>query len=304
MSAIGKIGYVLAKNAPKILFWGGLTMNAAGTVWACYSSVKIKDDIRGFKQKMEDIQEKEDCGELLPQEATKERHIARRQITWTFVKRYGPPLVLIGAGTTGVVSAHGLLSKRLAGTAAALSSTAAAFEAYREKVRLRVGDDFDKEIMLGTQTKTFIEQKVDEDGVISEVETTAPVALVTGDFIKFFDPEHSEHAKGIIDIDMAFLSLRQHYLNNRLHTKWFITEAEMNEELGYTEVKDPRNTDPDTLIRGWRYVKNNPDGDNYIDLRAEVIYIEDPETHHTRKTIIINPNFDGNIYESGKKERK
>ena len=301
MGAIGKIGYVLAKNAPKILFWGGLAMNTAGTVWACYSSVKIKDDVRNFKQQLDDIQYMEDQGDILPEEAKKERYAAKRQIAWTFVKRYGPPLVLLGAGTTGVISAHGLLSKRLAGTAAALSSTAAAFEAYRERVRLRLGDDFDKEIMLGTQTKTFIEQKVDEDGVISEVETTAPVALVTGEFTKFFDPEHSEYARGIIDVDMAFLSLRQHYFNQRLHSKWFITEAEMNEELGYTEAKDPRNTDPDTLIRGWRYVKDNPKGDNFVDLGAEVIYIEDPETHTIKKTIVINPNFDGDIYNSGKK---
>lgn len=306
MSAIALLGMKLTKHAPKILFWGGMTLGVGGTVWACISSTKVKGKVDEFKKDMNEIKQREEDLEILPKEAFKEKSKRRSKFLWDMTKLYGPPVILLGGGGACLVASTGMLSRRVAGFAAAASSSAAAFETYRQKVKDRYGEDVDREFLLNQETKTFQKETVGEDGLITTEEITAPVALLTGEdtFTLIFDKEHSEIAGSDPRDNLTKVSLRERYFNDRLKARKRFTKDEMLDELGFTNELNPElENDPTVLIQGWRYMKDNPKGDNCVNLNAKIEWIEDMHTGRLREAVVLRPNYDGDIYDIAPKKK-
>jgi len=295
MSFVHKIGYVMAKNAPTILYVSGKVFELAGLGWACYSSTKIKDDIRAAKEELKEARFPED------------KRKVKAKFAWTITKRFGPPMILLGAGAVCDLAAFGKLKKRAAGYAAAAASGAAALAEARQAVTDKYGEDAALEIFDHVATKKITTEETDIDGSVKEKAIDAPVALITGNnsYVYVFDKAHSIYASGDVRIDMAFLEVREGWLNDRLRANHRLTEAEWLEELGFAPEL-PANADIDweeALIRGWTYFKEGTIGDGVVNNRTHVVWIDDPDGGKPYQAPLLNPNMEADIYHPYKKKK-
>ena len=295
MSFVHKIGYVMAKNAPTILYVSGKVFKLAGLGWACYSSTKIKDDIRAAKEELKEAKFPED------------KRKVKAKFVWTVTKRFGPPMILLGAGAVCDLAAFGKLKKRAAGYAAAAASGAAALAEARQAVTDKYGEEAALEIFDHVATKKITTEETDIDGSVKEKEIDAPVALITGNnsYAYVFDKAHSVYATGDIRVDMAFVNVRDGWMNNELHSKHRFTEFDWLDTLGFVQEK-PANKDVDwdeALIRGWTHFKEGTIGDGVVDSRPHVVWIDDPDGGKPYQAVLLNPNMEADIYHPYKKKK-
>lgn len=295
MSFVHKIGYVMAKNAPQILFVSGKIFEAAGLAWACYSSTKIKDDIRKAKEELKEARYPED------------KRKVKARFAWTIAKRVGPPMILLSAGTVCDLKAFGKLKSRAAGYAAAAAGYAATIAEARQAITDKYGEDAAMEIFDHVTVKKITTEESDIDGSVQDKEIDAPVALLTGNnpYAYIFDKRHSIYATGDPRVDLAFVSIRDGWMCDELHAKHRFNELSYLDTLGFVpELPANEGIDWDeAIIRGWTHFKEGTIGDGKVDSRAHIVWIDDPDTGKPYQAVMLNPNMEADIYHPYKKKK-
>ncbi|MBO7450141.1 MAG: hypothetical protein J6U54_07195 [Clostridiales bacterium] len=302
----------LIKHSPKLCLIFGIAGVVGGTVLACNATLKAKDKIDERDKKLKDVKDKytkllatseaaaeidgeeysidiydnEDC----KHEITKIHVATALDITKDFV----PAVISTGVGIGLLCGGHHTLNKRYMAMTAAYGGLQKTFNDYRSNVRLRFGDDVDKELLYGVSTITMTDLDTQEEVEIKtindkqNVQNDESTKILFSEVSPFWtkDPEQNLH---VIELTIHNMNnkLEQRGKENGRHAVMFLNEVLDN--LGLPRTKAGQ-------YLGWVY---DPDVIHKIDAG---IYSTARTNNAVNKfldgaepSIWLNFNVDGNV---------
>lgn len=299
--AVAKQALLAQKNAPQLLFAGGVIGSVGSTVLACRSTLRVSeilDEIQEDLQKSHDVQEHLQGLKNDPETAEKykDTEYTDEQVKKDAVRIYirgslriakeYAPAVLLGAASIAMLSkSHNILQQRNAALTAAYVAIERSFNEYRDRVREKYGDDAERSIR-------FPREKIKEHNNETGREHTVEVVL-DGDFspyAKFFDETCSSFRKGPYgrEENLIFLKNQQNLFNDLLHARGYVFLNEVYTSLGMDCTATG-------AVCGWIL---GGDGDNFVDFG---LYREDGSTrdfiHGRESAVLLDFNVDGLMYD-------
>lgn len=211
-------------------------------------------------------------------------------------KLYAPAIV-VGVFSVGcMLGSNHILRKRNVALAAAYTAVDKSFKEYRSRVRERLGDAMDRELLFNVKAKEIEEQVVDpETGEVTTVKTVVDAVDPNGVFgpYTFVFDETCAGWERDAELNKFFLLQQQNHANDRLKAQGHLFLNEVLDMLGMDRVKMGN-------IVGWMYDKNgNQDGDGYVDFGIFDMSKADNRrfVNGQEKSIWLDFNVDGNILE-------
>lgn len=244
------------KHSPAILMTAGITGLVGTIVLSSRATLRLESVMDEHDANLAKIQDgvlKVESGELkvsyTEEDVQRDRVVVHAKTAVQIVKLYLPATVLGVASIAAIVSGHTVLSKRNTATMAAYAALQTGFAKYRERVVEQFGADKDKEFIRPRQM--VVEQENTETGEISETFQLDRRGLSV--HARFFD-ELSPKFQKEPGYNQMFLSSRQNWMNDLLHSRGHVFLNEVYDELGI-----PRSQEG--AVVGW--VKGF--GDDYVD---------------------------------------
>ena len=258
----------LIRKGPQIATIGGVGLMVGGAVWGAVNSVKKVAPI--LEEKKKDPEAK---------------------VTWKVVKAYAGPAACEILGGTSVLAGMNVLNKRYVASAAAYATVSTAFEAYRENVIERYGQQADTEMMTNAKCETIQIEEVDENGKkkkakVSVMQSKGPL----NGYARYFAYGDSVAAERNFDYNEMFLRGQEIAANKILVAKGYLFLNDLYEMLGFERTIAGQAV-------GWVYDPSREDhGDNCIKLRKQIVYRQCPDSPgEYEKVWMIDPNVDGGI---------
>ncbi len=287
---LGKVQFGLKKNAPQILMIGGGVGVAVGAVLACKATYSGLDPVleehnTTLKKVKKDKEEKK----ITDSEAGKKTAAVYAKTSLKIARLYAPSVGTITLSLVAMFTSHGIMKKRNAALATALSLSDTAFKKYRDRVVDRFGEEIDKQLLTGTHEEKVEETYTDENGKEKKRKKTINVADPNAEsmYMKYFtrsnpywenDPQYVE----------AFLRGKMKKFNSLLATKGFVTLNEVYRELGFEENQAG-------MVVGWLKNSPNKNADGQIEFTVTDVCIPN-EYGEYENAYAIDFNVDGNIY--------
>ena len=272
------IGSVLYKNADKILLGAGISMICGGTVSAIMTTTKLPDIHYDHQRCLEKAKE-------APEDIRKKEvfKVYRDTVVDT-LKAYGPCILLTGLGIGCIMGSHYILTSRYAALSVAYATLDKSFGEYRDRVRDVVGKEKEYDIYNNASEIEVCNGEVDKKG--NPITHKEKVYNGSKDPYSFIFDESNPNWKKDAELNVMFLEQRQEWLNRRLDSAGVVTLAEVLYELNIFENKK----DIPSYAFDMVWVKDNPDGDGYIDFghRANMDFMS-----HREPSVWLNFNCDG-----------
>ena len=284
------------KHSPEILLGAGMVSMVGSTVLACRATLKLEEvlqEIEHDKSLAHRVKTAVDDGEV--REGVTYTDAELRQDTTVIlvrgaakvVKLYAPAAILGGIGVLCLTKSHKILQDRNAALTAAYVAVNTAFQAYRERVVERYGEQVDREMRYGAEEIVVID---DETGKATDM-TVAEPGEPSG-YARWFDEECSNfHAPPFSDHNWLWLRTQQNWANDMLRSRGhlFLNEAYAMIGLSHTSAGS---------IVGWVYERDNDRGDNYVDFGCWDQHRGEPlEFFNGREgAILLDFNVDGPIW--------
>lgn len=229
----------------------------------------------------------------------KDLRAARMDTVVDGAKAYKKTAVKVVVGGGLIAAGYVIKNNQLKKTAVALSGITAAFDGYRRNVIEDQGEQKDWEYMHNVKTKKVTKTEVDpETGEEKTVEEEVKEFEDTGDpdmpagysrWARFFDESCSEWEKNA-EYNLAYLKARQAEANRRLQRDGYLFLNDVYDMLGIPRTYEGQ-------IYGWRYKKNNPTGDNYVDFGLDNVTDERVRAfvNGYENKVLLDFNVDGDI---------
>ena len=238
------------KNAPQLLFAGGITSGFASTVVACRATLKagkIIDEAEKHKIEIEHAKQaaknSEGAVSYTDKDVARDHLVLYIQTVAKFGKLYAPAIVLGGAAVFLLTKSQNIVQQRNAGLAAALTATTTAFNEYRGRVREEYGVEKDLELRHG---KVMVEEPIiDKNG--KDTGRTKQVAKHSGHpsmYAKCFDETNPNWSRNSPETNAFFLKCAQNWLNDQLQGKGHLFLNEVYDQIGMERT-------PAGAVVGW-----------------------------------------------------
>ena len=293
---LGKVGLVLKKHEPEILAVGGAIGTIASTVLACKATLRVDEVLSEHKETIEKIHSvaaREDMADKYAHEdEKKDVRITYIQTGVKLVKEYAPAVILGSLSLTAMFASNNILKKRSAALAAAYATLDKSFKEYRNRVTERFGDDVESEIRFGTKEQTITETEIDEEtGKEKKVKKKVRVAdpNLKSDYAAYFTSQTSKYYDSCYDYNLSMLRAKEAYWTTVLASRKYVTLNDVLNSIGMESTKAG-------MVVGWYYDKDNPDCETIVDFRISEVYLDNGDGTFAR-TIVIDPNVQGSIYE-------
>ena len=293
---LGKTGLVLKKHEPEILVVAGAIGTVASTVLACRATLKVNEVLKEHKETIEAIHEvaaREDMKEKYSAEdEKKDVRVTYIQTGVKVIKEFAPAVILGGLSLGAMFASNNMLKKRSAALAAAYATVDASFKEYRNRVADRFGEDVEKEIRFGMKEQTITETEIDEEtGKEKKVKKKVKVAdpNLKSDYAAYFNSQTSAYWDECHEYNLSMLRAKEAYWTTLLSSRKYVTLNDVLNSIGMESTKAG-------MVVGWYYDKNDPDCETTVDLRIEEVYLDNGDGTF-EKTIVIDPNVQGSIYE-------
>lgn len=276
---IDKMPLVIQKNMDKILIGTGIISGVGATIFAIKQTpkaTKILEQYNKTKKDIDEVAELKDKDSSVPyteEDEKKDRQANRLNTLGQLCKVYAPVFGLTTLSITCTLCGYGIVNNRYLLANALFLSNRKAFEAYRENVKHKYGEEVDEQMRSGDFEYTEVKKEV-VDGEEKEVVETKKGKKVHEQFIRVFnattagtifskDPEENKN----------FLLLWQSHFNDILDSKGYVLLNDIFEVLNFKKTKQGQ-------IYGWLKKK---DEDVKIDFgifnRQNIQFIngDDPE---------------------------
>ena len=297
--AFHKVGFAIKKHSPEILMVAGVVGGVASAVLACKATLKVNEVVEPMKENVEKIhvaveKGKTEAGEEYTVEDSKQDLTkVYAQTGIQLVKLYGPAVLLGAVSVTSILASNNIMRKRNVALAAAYTAVDTGFKNYRNRVIDRFGKELDRELRFDIKPQEVTETVVDENGEEKTVTKTvntigninySPYAFAfdVGCTGWEKDPEHNK-----------FYAIQcQNYANELLRSKGHLFLNEVYDMFGIPRTKAGQ-------IVGWLYDTTKSGGDGFVDFGIFDINNEKAMDfiNGFERTIIIDPNVDGNIFD-------
>ena len=242
---VGSKSLVLQKNSPHILFGVGLAGVAVGTVLACRSTLKLEGVLVDIQNDISDRTKLEEQGHTF---TARERAYPYVKGGVEIGKLYGPAILVMGVSVGALTGSHIQLSRRNAALSAAYAGLHEAFNDYRKRVRVEIGEDKERDIYHGIVT-----EKETVDG--KSVKTSKVVPHNMSPYARIFD-ESNHNWQPNAETNRVTLQALQNYANHRLQARGHVFLNEVLADLGFEPTKAGQ-------FVGWHV--NSLVSDHYID---------------------------------------
>lgn len=288
--SVNKVGFQLKKHSPEILIVAGVAGTIVSAVMACKATTKIGKVLDETKEELDSVHEAIENQQI--DDGKKEIATVYASAGVKMAKLYGPSVILGTLSIGSILASNDILRKRNVALAAAYATVDKSFKEYRSRVVNRFGENVDRELKYNIKTEEVEEIVVDEKGKEKKVKKTVEVSGMNeeSEFARYFD-NRSPYWDESPDACLMFLRSEEHYANDLLRLKGFLTLNEVYGRLGIPETKAG-------MVVGWTYDKDNPDGDNYVDFglfQTTRQNVHDFVNGYTN-TVLLDFNVDGNIY--------
>ena len=294
---LSKAVLVGKKYSPELYLTAGIVAGVASTVMLMRAHKKFEEEIyeevQDYNEEKAQMEADEDNTGLEYTTGAKFERLAPhiRAISLKTIQIYAPGVLMGGCALGFVVASHGVLRGRnraLMATAAVLQQ---GLNQYRKRVREAYGDEAEKKLWLGSETRKVVELEVDENGKATKRKREKehiPEEITPLIYQRIFD--HTNHNWSPDDELNEFkLAAVQNMFNDRLKIWGVVMLNDVYDELGFERS-------PYAQLVGWSKFSN---GDGYVDFGI------DAEVNHNRddKRWILDFNVDGPVWEDiGRKD--
>lgn len=274
------------KYSPEILLITGIVGVVGAGVMACIATLKVNDIIDEHNENMDKIHEvaAEEREDYTLEDAKKDTTIQYAHTAGKLIKLYGPSVIVAGASIAAILVSNNILRQRCVAIAAAYTATDSAFKAYRKRVSDKYGEEEEQRLYSGESELEITE--CDEKGKTKSKKVN--VVDEVNDYKKYFAPGNP-YWENNDDYIQYFFDMKRSYLNKVFRKKGFLTLNEAYRAFGLQETNDG-------LVVGWVYDRNNPVGDNYIQVYDHKVNVPD-ENGKLTEVYELDFNCDGLIYD-------
>jgi hypothetical protein len=282
---VGRQRLIAEKDAPKVLFIGGVIGVVGSTVLACNATLKLHDVLDEAQKDMEQASTLQHRN-YSETDRLRDKNIIRVRTVVNIGKLYAPAILLGGASIAALTKSHNMLEQRNLALMAAYATLDQAFGEYRERVIEKYGAAEDERLRFEHETYTDYDEV---SKVNYEVQRVTPEAKSM--YARFFDPASSSWEPDP-QANFTFLRCQQNYWNDILKMRGHVVLNDVYRSLGIA---------PTTAgaIVGWVIGKGDHIGDNYIDFG-----MWDGDSQSARDfvngregSILLDFNVDGVIYD-------
>lgn len=271
------------KNSPHIFFAGGVIGVGVSTFLACRATLKLDDTLDDFKSNVTNAKHLKHSAQLT---TMKDDRQYQTDMAYVYIKgsaeilRLYAPSIVIGAISIGALTgSHVQLARRNTTMMGAFAAVAKAFDEYRERVKVELGDSREQNLYLGTT-----EHEVpNEDGSKEVVRMVDPNARSV--YARFFD-EYSANWEKSPELNRLFIQCQQNYANNLLQARGHVFLNEVYDMLGIERSQAGS-------VVGWLI---GGDGDQFIDFGIFEV-INRNFVNGWERSILLDFNVDGVIYD-------
>lgn len=242
------------KHSPTILFVGGVVGVGATVVTACRATLKLEDVLVEAQEEREKAKQvlSLNRNDYLESDYKKDMSVIYVRNVGRLCKLYAPSIALGVLSVAALTGAHHIQRTRIAGLTAAYAVLEKGFKDYRGRVVDEYGEEKDRELRYGKETKTVVVE--DKNGPKKKQVSTF------GDgggsiYSKIFDI-YNINWNHLPEYNHLFLSGQQRYANDRLRARGHLFLNEVYESLGLDHTKEG-------AVVGWLYNKGT--GDNHVD---------------------------------------
>lgn len=267
-----RAGLVFKKQAPNIMFAGGIVGVVAGTVMACRATLQLPNKLDSFQGELDEIKESNnDDGKDVA-------YIYAKNII-EIGRLYAPAVAVSVVSIGALTGSHVSLNRRNASLTAAYAALSKAYDEYRDRVRLTLGPDREQDIYHAA-SKEVVEM---DDGTSKELVVVDPHKW--SPYARFFD-EGSYNFQKSAEMNRIFIQCQQNYANHLLQARGHVFLNDVYDSLGLERSSAG-------AVVGWVL---SPDGDNYIDFGLFEASSA-PFMAGWEPRILLDFNVDGVIYD-------
>ena len=291
-----KVGTFCHNNRSDIYIGAGILSVIGGVITACIAARKVDDILDEHEYEIEEVHaiNNDENSEMTKSEYNREVAKVYGKTVWSFTKAFTPCVTLTTTGIFFILKGHKADKEDKQSLIAAYNGVWAGFNAYRDRVREKFGEEEERKLYYGVREE---EKEVEVEGKDGKKrkkkekidvypENASPYALIFDKFnVNFLDEERE--GAWAMNANFMFLEGIEETATNRLLIKGQLTLNEVHKLLGYPESRDGN-------VVGWRTIENGGK-DGYVSFgiknRNACVVLTDGHS----EGILINPNVDGVI---------
>jgi hypothetical protein len=284
--AVGRAVLQTKKNSPTVMFVVGIAGVTAAAVLASRATLRLEETLDYNLSNIEDLNELQHSDvEMDEQDIIKDKIVFYGGLVFDVTKLYAPAVIVGGIGIACLTGSHNILMKRNAALTAAYVALERSYTAYRDHIRLQVGEE--NELVIHRNAEATAMERQDFNEVTSGKKAVSSRAGYSG-YAKFFD-EASQYWTRNAEKNLFFIHCQQNYANELLHSRGHLFLNEVYDSLGI-----PRTTAGSVV--GWTMYE---DGDNYVDFGIFNHHSDEVRSfvNGVEECVLLDFNVDGVIYD-------
>ena len=277
-----KIKVFFKKHGPTMLVYSGIGFVVGGTVLACKRTSKMHEVIEDTKHNIEEANSKLTNVNPVDEEYTEKEN--RKEIAKIYgkaavntAKVYALPTAISGTGIAMILGGHHIIKKRYVTIAGAYVTLNASYDAYRERVKAKIGEEEENKLY-----HNIVTEEVEVEG------KNGKKKKVKKDYIKdasMYDVEYSKKTNPAAHEDVRFNPLTKKWegfdllaveqanriLEARLPDHGDITLNDAHDVLDLSTYdakknkRKPYHTKPGSVV-GWHYDPSDETRDSHIEI--------------------------------------
>lgn len=263
---MGNLKLKIIKNAPTILTFAGIVLNAVSLVSAIRSTRRIEKKTSDLKRKIV----RENQALLTMEKGSEDYNLIetaykddKKQLTKEYIKAYAPCIVISMLSTAAIVSSHNMFKARNIALASTLTTLKASLDKYRGRVKDAIGEDKEKALFNGLDIKAIKDHDGKDSTSYSKTENTKEIEK-DNIYEAFYGPGNIGFDRAHNNLNLTMLLQQEQYFNQKLVTKGYVFLSEVYEALGYTADMLGEKKLQAAHVVGWIYDKDNKSSDGYI----------------------------------------
>lgn len=244
--------HVLGQHSPRILFVAGVVGTVGATVLACKATLKLNDLMTDLEIESDQLvaqgTTRVELGksDYTPKDFKHDQTVLYIQHVRRVATLYAPAVGLGLISIAMLTKSHSIMSKRNASLTLAYAALEKAYDDYRDRVRVKYGEEVEREIYHDVREETIeVEGK---KKVVKKVNNPGLYARFYDEFAKNWQPD--------AEANRIFLNNQQNWANDQLESQGFLFLNDVYKMLGL-EINEIGQ------YVGWIYDSEN--GDGHID---------------------------------------
>ena len=262
------------QNSPEILLASAIINSATSIVFGCIATKKLQTALKPYKLNIAKVHKEIDNINASSIKTIDEKEVAlkeannklkkwRRKEALKVIYYYTPCLITFGLSTASMFGSHKILKGRNVALAAALTTLKSGYDAYRQRVRDKIGEEAEKALFENRNTKELT-NKSNKDSSKELDKKSLANTHTDCDFGVIWGIGNSNFDKVNPGLNITFLNQVEQYCNRKLQAQGYLFLCDVYDELGYNADLLGERKLMASRVLGWIYDPSDKTRDSYI----------------------------------------